>query len=176
MNILPFLPPRAITVFHSPAVAGEPVVELIAELSLLGPVTVLDGGNCFPAYRLIRSIRARTVDLRAVLQRVIVRRAFTCFQMQALLDGTPSMPQPCIILDPLATFYDEQVREGEVRRLLDACLRQVERLAGIAPVLLAIPPARTAERAFLVERICSCAAQLYSPEFPALPAAQLTLF
>ena len=51
-----------------------------------------------------------------VMKRIFIRRAFTCFQMQALLDNTPSLPQPHIILDLLATFYDEQVPEREINR------------------------------------------------------------
>jgi hypothetical protein len=176
MDILPFPSPRTITVFCAPSAAAEPVIELIAELSLLGPVTILDGGNCFPAYRLIRSIRGRTADLNVVMKRVFVRRAFTCFQMQSLLDGTPSFAQPYIVLDLLVSFYDEQVPEREVRRLLDACLRDVERLAESAPVLVTVTPARTPERAFLIEQVCARATQFYLPELPALPVTQPALF
>lgn len=176
MDILPIPPPRSLTVFCSPSAAGEPVIELIAGLALGGPLTILDGGNCFPAYRLLRAVRARTTNLPAVMQRVFVRRAFTCHQMLAMLEGTPSLPQPTILLNLLSTFYDEQIPERETRRLLESCLRQVERLAQNAPVLVTVTPPLTPERAFLVERLCARAGQLFVLELPASPVLQPSLF
>jgi hypothetical protein len=140
MDILPIPLPRSITVYCSPAAAGDTVIKLVAELALCGPVTILDGGNCFPAYSLLRAIRRRTTQLAAITQQVFVRRAFTCHQMLALLEGTPCLPQPYILLNPLDTFYDEQIPEAEIRRLLEVSLLQMERLAQGAPVLASITP------------------------------------
>jgi hypothetical protein len=176
MDILPLPPPHTLTVLCAPAPAGEPVIELIAGLALRGPLTILDGGNCFPAYRLIRAVRGRTEDLSGTLACIFLRRAFTCHQMLALLEGTPSRPQPYILLDLLATFYDEQVPEPESRRLLESCLRQVERLAQSAPVLVTVAPPRTPERSVFVEQVCARAVQLYVPELPAPPCLQPALF
>ncbi len=89
--------------------------------------------------------------------------------MLALLENTPALPQPHLLLDPFATFYDEQVPLPEVRRLLEGCLRQLERLRQLAPVLVALPPAHGEERLFLVEQVCAIADRLYTTEFsPAL--------
>lgn len=176
MNILPFPPPRTLTVLCSSAPAGEQVIELMAALALHGPLTVLDGGNCFPAYRLLRAVRGRTVDLAAVTKNIFIRRAFTCHQMTALLEGTPSLAQPYILLNLLATYYDEQVPEREIRRLLDSCLSQVERLAQNAPVLITLTPPLTKERAFLVEHVGAHAGQLYLPEVVSPTFLQPALF
>ena len=100
--------------------------------------------------------------------------------MLALLEGTPCLPQPYILLNPLATFYDEQIPEAEIRRLLEVSLLQMERLAQGAPVLASITPPHTRERAFLVDHICSRARQLFMPDhptdLPALPIRQPALF
>ena len=176
MDILTLPPTHTLTVLCAPTPAGEPVIELIARLALHGPLTVLDGGNCFPAYRLIRAVRGRTEDLSGVLGRIFLRRAFTCHQMLALLEGTPARPQPYILLDLLATFYDEQVPEAESRRLLEGCLRQVERLAQVAPLLVTVTLPRTPERSAFVEQVCNRAVQLYIPELPAPQSAQPALF
>jgi hypothetical protein len=176
MDILTLPSPHTLTVLCAPAAAGEPVIELIASLALHGPLTVLDGGNCFPAYRLIRSVCGRTEDLPGVLGRIFLRRAFTCHQMLALLEGTPARPQPYILLDLLATFYDEQVPESESRRLLQGCLRQVERLEQVAPVLVTVTPPPIPERSAFVEMVCARAVQLYIPELPAPQSAQPALF
>lgn len=134
--------------------AREQVAALSAELALRGPVTVLDGGNCFPFYRFARLIRAGNLEGAAAVNRLFIRRAFTCYQMLALLESTPAFDQPYLVLDLLATFYDEQIPEREVRRLLNACLLQVNRLCVTAPVMISLSPPSMAERAFLVEQVC----------------------
>jgi len=175
MDLLLF-PPRTLTVLNSPEAAGGPVVELIAHLALHNPVTILDGGNCFPAYRLLRRLRGRTGDPQPAMQRVFVRRAFTCHQVLAMLEGTPSQPQPHIVLDFLTTFYDEQVPENETRRLFNACLRQLERLALSAPLLVTVTPPRLPARSYLLEQVSARAGRLHLPGIPSRPALQPSLF
>ena len=58
---------------------------LIAELALRGPVTVLDGGNCFPAYRIAQFIRSKSLQVEAISRRIFMQRAFTCYQMEAVI-------------------------------------------------------------------------------------------
>jgi len=176
MDILPIPSPHSLTVFCTSGRSIEPVAQVMAELAVRGPMTVLDGGNRFPAYRLIRLICSRSPDPSTTLQHTFLRRAFTCYQMSALLEATPALPQPYILLDLLATFYDEQIPVREVGRLLDGCLRQIERLCQASPVLVTVSPPPTTERAFLVEKICAQAAQLYAIELPALPLVQPALF
>jgi hypothetical protein len=176
MNTLPIPLPRTFTVFCGPHGGGEPVTQMIAELALRGPVTVLDGGNRFPAFRLLRLLRLRSPDPAATARSICIRRAFTCYQVLALLEAIPTLPHPCFLLDPLSTFYDEQVPEIEAERLLAGCLYQMERLRQSAPLLVAISPAPTSERASLVERLCSRADTLYSMELPTPRVLQPALF
>ena len=176
MDILPIPQSHSLTVFCGSGRSIEPVAQVMAELALRGPLTVLDGGNRFPAFHLIRLISSRIPDPSSILQHTFVRRAFTCYQMLALLEGTPALPQPYILLDLLATFYDEQISVQEVHRLLDGCLRQVERLCQTSPVLVTTTPPPTAERAFLAEQLCARAGQLFAVDVPALPLLQPTLF
>jgi hypothetical protein len=96
--------------------------------------------------------------------------------MLTLLEGAASLPQPHLLLDLLVTFYDEQVPLPETSRLLDGCLRQVERLAQNAPVLVTVTPPRTPERAEFIERVSTRASRVYLPEQTALPVAQPALF
>lgn len=132
----------------------EQAAFLAAELAAQGPVTVLDGGNCFPFYRFARLLRAKTNESISIMQRLFVRRAFTCYQMLALLESTPALPQPYLILDLLGTFYDEQIPEWEVSRLSDACISQAKRLSLHAPVILLHASPRLSQRAHLLERLC----------------------
>jgi len=99
-------------------------------------VRVLDGGNRFNAYKVARAARGR----QDVLDRITVSRAFTCHQMLTLLESTPDHAGTFVILDMLRTFYDESVPAGERKRLLRACITQVQRLgqaaSGLASVYL----------------------------------------
>ena len=100
----------------------------IARLGESGPLRVLDGGNRFNAYTVARAARGR----QDILDRITVARAFTCYQVLSLLEGTPAIQIPFVILDFLSTFYDESVQVGERKRLLRACTMHLERLVGAA--------------------------------------------
>jgi hypothetical protein len=82
-----------------------------------------------------------------------------------------------VLLDLLATFQDENVPLPESRRLLEACLRQVERLCSLGPVLASLnPSAASAERLCLLERVCARAQFLHVLELPPPPTPQPALF
>jgi hypothetical protein len=114
----------------------------IAYLSAQAPerdkphIHVLDGGNRFDGFTLARAARGRP----EVLNRITVARAFTCFQLLALLESTPASDGPFIILDLLRTFYDESVQAGERKRLLRVCLAQMQRLEQAGGGLASVHP------------------------------------
>ena len=176
MDILPTLRTGALIVVCAPQAAREPVALLSAELALRGPLTILDGGNRFQPYRVAQLLRQQTAQVDSAAKRLFIRRAFTCYQMLALLEDTPALKQPYIILDLLATFYDEHVNEREARRLLDKCLFEVERLVQFAPLVITLAPALVAERAFLVEMVCARAERVLMQETPLARPYQPVLF
>ena len=136
MDILPVLCKNSLIVVSSHNAASDEIAALSAELALRGSVTVLDGGNCFPFYRFARLIRSQSYEGAVAVKRLFIRRAFTCYQMLELLSSAPALDYPYLILNLLATFYDEQIPEREIRRLLDACLVEVNRLSMRAPVMI----------------------------------------
>ena len=73
---------------------------------------------------------------RPPLDRVYVARAFTCYQMAALLDNTIPDTTPKLVMDLLGTFYDENIALVERQRLLHQILLQLARLARLAPVFV----------------------------------------
>jgi len=75
-----------------------------------------------------------------VLEHITVSRAFTCYQVLALLESTLATSSACVVLDLLNTFYDESVQAGERKRLLRACLAQLERLGRCSHSVVSVHP------------------------------------
>jgi hypothetical protein len=140
-----------------------------ARLAFRGPVVILDGGNRCNAYTLARAAGGRP----EVLGRIFLSRAFTCYQMAALLEDTPAGAAPVLLLDFLSTFYDEAVSAFERRRLLEGCLVELRRLsrgAGVA-VSICLPKVASPENGALLASLHAAADGVWLPA-PALPAAE----
>ncbi|MFZ5902750.1 MAG: hypothetical protein ACOYZ8_04280 [Chloroflexota bacterium] len=176
MEPLPALQTGRLIVLCAPHAARDESARLVAELALRGAVTVLDGGNRFLPCRVAHLLRRKTVNVAAASNRLFVRRAFTCYEMTSLLADTPNLRQPCLILDLLNTFYDDHVSPHEVRRLLDSCLKQIERLRLSAPAVVTLAPPLVAERAFLLEMVCQKADEVLVKEEPVQQIIQPALF
>ena len=176
MDILPVLKTGKLIVILSPNAARTESMTLIAELGLRGPVTILDGGNRYQPYQIAKLLRRKTVDISTAANRLISRRAFTCYEMNTLLASTPSQRQPHIILDLLNTFHDDHVPIHEACRLLQSCLGQINRLQVSAPVVVTLAPPHVDERAFLISQVCEKADHVLMVEPPVVQAAQPTLF
>jgi hypothetical protein len=140
VNALPDLVPEHLSLLILDGRARRLLPTLIARLALRAPLRVLDAGNCFPAYPVAREIRRQTADLDAILARIQVARAFTCYQALALLEGTPPDSTPVLILNLLSTFYDESARLVERKRLLNRCAQEIRRLCRQAPVGIIVSP------------------------------------
>ncbi len=80
-------------------------------------------------YTVAKELRRLTNDPAAAMNRISISRAFTCYQVEALLNSVRSFQHtPILILDLLATFFDESVCDGEIQRLYANslnCLREI---------------------------------------------------
>ena len=114
------------------------MMTVIAGLAEHEPVRVLDGGNQFDAYQIARFVRGSPT----CLERIKVSRAFSCYQVLTLLENTPSVAEPFVVLDMLNTFYDESVKIWERKRLLRKCLDNLGRLQRYAGGAVSISPPR----------------------------------
>jgi hypothetical protein len=172
---LPLPQPHDITV-----VVGLPhtdqLLDVIAQLALLGPVQVIVGGNRFDVHKLARLIRRHTLFVDQTLTHIQQARPFTCYQMISLLKDTKSK-WPLVVMDMLTTFYDENLSDEESIRLVSLAIAHIQRLAQFAPVLVTIrpPPPTVGTRAILVEMLWNCAGQVFSYDPPMKPI-QPTLF
>ncbi len=176
MNILPALKTGKLIVIYAPDATRNECMALIAELGLRGAVTIVDGGNCYRPYQVATLLRRNTVDVSTAANRLFSRRAFTCYEMNALLSSTPSLNQPCLILDLLNTFYDDHVPTYEAYRLLKSCLTQIQRLVLSGPVVVTLAPSLADNRDFLLEQVCGQADEVMIQEAPVREPIQPALF
>ena len=141
--------PGEVTVWAGPSVAIEPLLELlyVGSARAGGRVSLLEGANRFHPYRIGELGRAFGVDARETVRRIRLARAFTAYQMVALVDGWASeaLRHPPTLLvghDLPALFADDEIpveeQDGLLRRVargLAALLRRVD-----LPLLLTLGP------------------------------------
>ncbi len=115
-------------VFHiSHSVAGE-------QLLKSQRVAVIDGANRFSPHTIATIARRHRVDPEEMLSRIVVSRAFTCYQMEsAVADRAPAFLERhncplLIVFGPLDLFYDEQAPMRDVHRGLQHMLDTLETL------------------------------------------------
>lgn len=126
----------------TPAASLDTLFEMVARLALAGRLTTVDGGNCFQGYYLARAIKRQRSDLGtetafySALNNILLSRVFTCYQMAARLEEPCFSDGPVMVLDFLATFYDQTVRVAERRRLLEGCLTRLRFISRDVPVIL----------------------------------------
>ena len=154
------------------------MMSIIAALALRGCVVVIDGGNCFDGYGLARTVRRHTHHVQAVLKQIRLSRAFTCYQISAVLAELPLDSTPVILLDMLATFLDENVKLNKRQRLLENSLNLLRRISESAPVAVW---ARThmspsGEEQMLLNPLLEVAQEIWELQAPETPVQQLPLF
>ncbi len=145
----------------------------IAHLAQCSPLIVLDCGRQYDP-----SIVARAAHGRAeVIDRIKIQRAFTCYEAVKLLEQIPAGRVPIVVLDFLSTFYDENVKPGSRKFLLESSLRHFQRLSrGAGLVVSTSTPPDTEDAVYLFERLKSAASTVLTFEPPSGFAAQLSLF
>ncbi|MEW5872728.1 MAG: hypothetical protein AB1894_25945 [Chloroflexota bacterium] len=166
-----------------PHAASQAMLALAAHLALRSSLRILDGGNRFNAYLVARALRRLSpASPLPALARIQVARAFTCYQMAALIESQPPVALPTLVIDLLDTFYDQSASLHERRRLLHRCLARLQRLSQGAPTVVSLrpPPPGQTDPTGLQDLVHDAAAQLFILEVPASPrqssAAQLDLF
>ncbi len=137
MHIIPAPDSGQLLVVITPYVGGQSIFELVARLALQGGLEVVDGGNTFNAYHVVRTLRRQTPAYAQAMARIRLSRVFTCYQMETLLAGLEGEPRggaPLLALDFLSTFADQNVAVAERRRLLRTCLKHLQRMTSAGPV------------------------------------------
>ena len=141
--------PGEATVWTGPSVAVEPVLELLyaGNARARGRISLLEGENRFHPYRIGELGRSFGVDAAETLRRIRLARAFTAYQMVALVDGwaaevrrhTPTLLVghgiPALFADAEIPDDERTALLGHVARTLAALAREVR-----VPLLLTLTP------------------------------------
>lgn len=112
------------------------VQEIIDRLAIRGPVRVVVGGNRISFDRLPLILGAQVGNVYEIMDRILVSRAETCYQMHDVLTALESSPMPLVITDLLESFYEEDLAMPEVALLLQKCLTHIYRLSETAAILI----------------------------------------
>lgn len=152
----------------------ELLLACIAQLALAGSVLVLDGGMLFNTYRVVMAAYGQT----RILNRIRFARAFTCYQMVALLERTPAEEACVVALDLLSTFQDENVPAEERMRLLKNCLPDLARLSRARGGLVSVglPAGMPPGSQPLFDLLAGEAAQVYERPVPVPSEKTVRLF
>ena len=175
-NLFPSHLPNQILLVMGEHAASNWMWELSAWLALQGNLRVLDAGNRFNAYPVAQAIRRQHQNPRVVLERIRLSRAFTCYQVDVLLEECLPQPHPTLVFDLLATFYDENVNLPESQRLLRQVIWRLQQLSKLAPVVVStsLPATICAERMVLFEMLKAQVGELrLEMELTAADRAQL---
>jgi len=150
--------------------AANRLLDLAARLSLRGPLLLLDCGNRANPIPLVRELRRLTQDPVKALSNIQTARAFTCYQVTALLEDAASRPiqYPILIFDLLATFYDESVSYHEGIRLLEQCISYITCIHRQSPIVISARPPRSEfpERSSFLEMVYKLADVVWVEETP----------
>ncbi len=132
----------------------------IAAASGMKPIFV-DGANGFDPYIVSRFARRHFLAPAHLLKRIVVARAFTCYQLFTLIRerletmiGSHQNPL-AILLGPITTLLDEDVPEQEVNILFRGMLEKLDELnpKGLPFLLMQPPIPSRSRRGHLLKRL-----------------------
>ncbi len=149
---------------------------LLMAISLLAhnaELTIFDCGRRFDSSLVARAAQGR----REIIDNIKIQRAFTCFEAVKLLEQKQIERTAIVILDFLATFYDENVKLNTRNFLLEKSLQHFQHLSRFAGLAVsAYPPTASGDSITLYERLRSAAPSLSDYAVPANESMQLRLF
>lgn len=129
---------------------------------------VLVGHNRFDVYALSRLASEHGLDPRPILRRIELSRAFTCHQLHrriVTLGASHTQRWSALyVLGLLDTFYDEDVKPYEARRLLNESLAKLKEIAGSGlPVLITVSAPQEPGREHFLQDVARGADVFWEP-------------
>jgi len=151
----------------------EQLLTACATLAERGPLLVLDCNRRYNPAVVARAARGRP----EITDRIQSQRAFICYEVVKLLQRTPTSRIPALVLDMLASFYDENVQYRMRWFLMENAILHLKRLSGGGGVAVFVQPPPAGSDSFpLFERFQSAASQVLTYQVQAPGLEQLGLF
>ena len=116
------------------------LLNLAIYLGLQGGQLVIDGSNRFDLHYVAYGFRRFTPSWEQAARRTHIVRAFTCYEMVKALEQVPPEPQPLLVIDLLAAFYDEAVTDRQSVLLTQKALGQIKRIKTQRPAIISLSP------------------------------------
>ena len=117
-------------------VLASAMQELVDRFALQESVRIIAGGNRISFDRLPLLLGEQAGNVYEILDRILVSRAESCYQMQDALASLSPGPVPLVITDFLEAFYEDDLSHKEVTLLLQNCLNRIQLLSEQAPILI----------------------------------------
>ena len=119
-----------------------------------GNVVFLDGGNTFQLYHIARLARLHKLDPKQTLERIYISRAFTAYQMTALIleklkETIKRYDAKLVVISDIAGFFlDKDIAETEARRVYSQVVAYLSNFAKENQIALVAtyPPHRESKR------------------------------
>ena len=151
----------------------EQLLTACAYLAERGPLLVLDCNRRYNPAVVARAARGRA----EITDRIQSQRAFICYEVVKLLQRTPASKTPVLVLDMLASFYDENVQLRMRWFLLENSILHLKRLSSGAGLAVFVqPPPAGSDSLRLFEHLQSAASQVLTYQVHAPEPEQLGLF
>jgi hypothetical protein len=141
--------PGEATLWTGPRAVVEPFLELLyaGSARARGRISLLEGANRFHPYRVAELGRSLGVDATETVRRIRLARAFTAYQMVALVDGWAAEarrhpPTLLVAHDLPALFAADEVPDDERAALLRHVARSLRALTDAVrvPLLVTLDP------------------------------------
>ena len=143
MSVFISCPARLVAVCGAHAQIHPLVLQSLCVRAIRGEnLALLVGNNRFDLYALARLVRAQGAEPASVLSRIVLQRAFTCYQLvHGIATLHPSEFDALYVVGLLDMFYDRDIRENEAQRLVLATLHNLKQIAldGL-PILITLSP------------------------------------
>jgi hypothetical protein len=128
-----------------------------------GNVVFVDGGNTFQLYHIARLAKLHRLDPKQTLERIFISRAFTAYQMTALVleklkETIKRYNAKLVVISDIAGFFlDKDIAETEARRVYSQVMAYLSKFAKENQIALVAtyPPHQESRRnTFLHEVTC----------------------
>lgn len=136
-NVVPLAHPGSIYLFQGEhRILHLAMQELVDRFAIQEPVQVIVGGNRVSFDHLPLIVGDQAGRIYEIIDHISISRAESCYQMLDALASIQAGPQPLVITDMLDPFYEKDLTIPEVTLLLKKCLRRIQHLSLLAPILI----------------------------------------